>query len=110
MSFVEPPGTMHRYPHQVHLIQNEPERPDSSLENGSESDIKTVTFLFQGLTGIPGFGNSLPGQIDISPTRKLVFQIPDTFTMPQKYKLHCSTLMGYLLTNGLHFQQIRSTC
>src|SRR5213078_4488359 len=38
MPFVEPPGARDRNPHQVHLIERDPERADGALEDGRECD------------------------------------------------------------------------
>ena len=45
MPLVEPPGTVHRNPHQIHHIEHDPQRPDRALEHGSKRNVERETLL-----------------------------------------------------------------
>jgi len=87
MLFVQFPGTFDRQPHQIHLIQGNPQRADRTFENRCEGAIEFDAFVFDQLTGRFRFLASLVGQIDVRPTREAVFEVPLRLTVTEKNKL-----------------------
>jgi hypothetical protein len=45
MPLIEPPISANGNPHQVHLVQRQPESPDRALEDRSEGDIEGKILL-----------------------------------------------------------------
>ena len=82
MSFVELPGANDGNPHQIHFIENDPQSSNRAFQNGGVGQVKSKTFFKKKVTGCISFFSSLIGQVDIGPTRKPIFQIPLTLTMP----------------------------
>ena len=74
-------------PHQVQLVQRDPERADRPLQDRGERDVECKSLGLEQLTGLFGLGLALVGQIDISPAGEEVFLVPDALAMTQEDKL-----------------------
>ena len=84
---VEPPGVLDGDPHQVQLVEGDPERADRPFQDGREGDVERESPGLQQLAGPSGLGPALVGQIDIGPAGEEIFLVPDALAMTQKYKL-----------------------
>ena len=83
MPLIEPPVPLDRNPHQIHLIQRQPQRADRSFEHRRIRLVEGEALLFENFAGPAGLADSRFSQIHIGPTGKSVFQIPLTLTVPQ---------------------------
>jgi len=67
----------------VKFIQHNPKCAYGALHHRGIGNIKAVPFGFERLPGLSNFDPAMAGKIDIRPPRKMVFPIPQTFTVPQ---------------------------
>ena len=87
VTLVEPPRMLDGDPHQVQLIQRDPERADRPLQDRRERDVEREPLGLEQLSGLLGLGLALVGQIDIGPAGEEVFLVPDALAMTQEDKL-----------------------
>ena len=85
MALIEPPAAYFRNPHEVQFVEDDPQRPDSSLQDRRIRDVKCESALSQKSSSLVGFGYTLFGKIDVGPPGKSVLPVPGTFPMPQQH-------------------------
>ena len=87
---VEPPRVLHGDPHQVQLVQGDPQGADRPLEDRRERDVERESLGLEQLAGPLRLGLPLVGQVDVGPAGEQVFLVPDALAVTQQHDLgHC---------------------
>ena len=86
MPLVQAPVTDDRYPHAVHLLEYDPERPYRALEHRGEGDIDIVIEILQQSSGFLCLVATLLGQVHVHPSGEKVFQVPFALTVSAKHQ------------------------
>src|SRR5208282_1365231 len=103
MAFVEAPVVVDRNPHQVHLVEHQPERADGALEDGGERAIKLESCRVQNAAGLSRLALTLGGQIDIGPACEPVLLVPGRFAVANQYEfVHGVEIPGLRKTGFAH--------
>src|SRR6186997_3449075 len=76
MAFVQQPGLRLRYPHQVHLVEDDPKRSDRAFQHRRVGLIKNKTLGFKEPARSFSLFPSLFGKIDVLPACKAIFLVP----------------------------------
>ena len=76
-----------RDPHQVELVERDPQRPDRPLEHRGEGDVECEPLGLEQLAGPLRLGLALLGEVDVGPSGEQVFLVPDAFAVAQQYDL-----------------------
>ena len=98
---VQTPGLLHRYPIQVHYIEDTVKGLDGTFEIGSIGFGKLKAFFLHELAGFLGFFNTFFGQIHICPSRKAIFLVPQAFAVAnQYYSFHNYTVIKVRCENN----------
>src|SRR5579863_3122786 len=86
MAFVEPPAGMDRNPHEVYLLQNDPERLDRALEQGRKCHIKDISFLLQRPSGLDRLPNSFLADADVDAPGEAILFVPFALAMADQHQ------------------------
>ena len=93
MPFIEPPVALDGNPHQVHLVQRDPQSAYRALQHGCEGHVEVISLLLQCTAGLRGLFSALLRKVNICPAGKEVFLIPNTFSMTKQNDfIHFDTL------------------
>jgi hypothetical protein len=87
MPLVQSPIPVDGNPHQFHLVEQQPQGPYRTLQYGSERDVKRKPVLFQATAGILPLFSAAIGQVNVRPTGKEVFLVPNAFPVSQENHL-----------------------
>src|SRR5919198_3186244 len=91
---------MHRNPHQIHLVENDPQRSYRPLENRCVRNVECIAVLLEGESALAGLLPALFRQVHIGPAREPVLPVPIAFSMPEQNEfLH--EPINSLITEGL---------
>ena len=91
VAFVQSPSPMHRHPHQIHFVENEPKGAYRPLEHRGVRDVKGESLSAQPRARIPRLLHALRGEIDIDPAREPVLPIPLALPVTEKHQIdHCA--------------------
>src|SRR5947209_15456475 len=102
MTLIQAPRTMHRNPHQVHLVENGPECANRPLQHGCISNVERVAFLLEDLPTFQCFLPPFIGKIDIGPAGEAILIIPRALPVANEYKfLHSMSLVEVGAWEGL---------
>src|SRR5450830_576296 len=85
VTFVEPPAADLRDPHEVHLVEGDPQRANVPLEDRDVRQVEGEPTLLQELACVVRLGDPLLGQVDVGPASKPVLFVPCAFTVPEQY-------------------------
>ena len=89
VTLVETPRAPDRNPHQVHFVQDQPQRADRPLQQRRIGNVEAVAERFQLASRLPGLALPLVGQVHIGPARKPVVEIPCALPVPAEDQLAC---------------------
>ena len=78
---------LHGDPHQIQLVERDPERANRPLQDGGERDVECEPLGLQQLAGPLRLGLALVGQVDVGPAGEEVLLVPDALAMTQEDKL-----------------------
>ena len=67
MSFVQSPITVNGDPHQIHIVEHNPQCPNGPLQDGRDRDVERKPMFFQGTGGLPHLFPAVLGQINVRP-------------------------------------------
>ena len=84
MSLVEPPRSLHRDPHQIHVVEYDLQSPNRALEHRSKSHIESEPVVKQQFSCVVGFFYPGCRQIDVGPACKAVLAVPITLTVTKQ--------------------------
>jgi hypothetical protein len=73
---IELPAALDGHPHEVHFIEDDPQRANRPLQDGGKRHVETDAARPEVPSGGPGLSTPLVRQVDIRPSREEVFQIP----------------------------------
>ena len=73
---VQAPAALHRDPHAVHFVLNQPERTNRALQDRGVGDVDGDAFAQQFLACLARLGDALRGQIDVGPAGEEVVDVP----------------------------------
>jgi len=97
VALVQAPGVVHRDPHQVHLLECEPERLDGAFQHRSVRAIEDEAGLLEDFSGALRFLRTASGEVHVGPAGEPVFHVPDRLTVAQQNDLmHMSILYAGL--------------
>ncbi len=82
---VEPPSLLYRNPVEIHGIENVVEGLDGSFKIRGVGDLEGDSGLFEGLSGVEGFLNTLLAEVDVGPACEPVLLVPLAFAVTDKY-------------------------
>jgi exonuclease SbcD len=86
MAFIQSPGFVDGKPHQIHLIQRDPERSNGTLEDGGVGDVEPIVVGEHLLSRDASFLDSFWTEIDIGPAGEPVLLVPGAFAVSEQYK------------------------
>lgn len=81
VALIQAPTRLSRYPHEIHLIHDNPKGSNRTLQNRSIGDIKCKAMFAEDLASSPSLIESFRGKIDIGPTSKPVLAVPDALSV-----------------------------
>ena len=81
MTLIEEPGFGFGNPHQIHLVEDNPERSDGAFEHRRIRFVKRKAFGFQQFTRRVRFFLALFGKVNVLPARKPIFLVPLAFAV-----------------------------
>src|SRR5882672_5368047 len=84
MALVQTPAAVHRDPHQIHLLEDDPESPDRALEDGGVGDVEDVSSLTQETSGFPCFRDPALAEPNVRPPGEAVRQVPDALAVAEE--------------------------
>src|SRR5450830_1466253 len=85
VAFVEPPAADLRDPHEVHLVEGDPQRANGPLEDRDVRQVEGEPTLLQELACVVCLDDPLLGQINVGPAGKPVLFVPRAFAVPEQY-------------------------
>ncbi len=74
---------MHGNPHQIELVEHDPQGPNGALQNRRVRDVENESLLLQIAAGAARLGDALLGEIDVGPAREAVLPVPGALSVPQ---------------------------
>jgi hypothetical protein len=75
---------MYGKPHQIHLVEDDPERADGALEQGGEGNVKRKSLFNQDAAGAMSLIDPGGGKVNVRPTGESILSVPYAFTVPQQ--------------------------
>ena len=85
MALVEPPRPVDRDPHQVEIVERDPQRPDGPLQDGRVGDVEPeVRLRAASRCGIVCLCDASLGQVDVGPAGEPVLSVPCALTVAQQ--------------------------
>ena len=81
---VKTPAAHDRDPHEVHLLQHDPERLDRPLQHRSKCHIEGEPSFAQKASRLPGLLDAFFRERHIGPARETVFPVPCAFAVPEQ--------------------------
>jgi hypothetical protein len=87
VALVEPPAPVDRDPHQVHVLEHDPQRLDRAPEDRGVRDVEDVAALVERLRRLVGFLNALLREPDVGPPREPVLLVPDALAVTEQHQL-----------------------
>src|SRR5580704_18042911 len=90
VALVEPPGALHRNPHAVHLVEHDPQRADSALQNRGEGEVDRELLPQQLARGLHSFAAAAGLQVDVGPAGEQVVDVPGALAVAyqDQFALH----------------------
>jgi hypothetical protein len=86
MALVETPRAVHRNPHQIHFVLDDPKGSDGSLQHRCERHIERETFRLQRGAGVLCLFSAQARKVYVGPSGKPVLQIPLALAVADKRK------------------------
>src|SRR5271165_523412 len=81
VAFVEAPASLHRNPHPIGGVQNQPQRADSAFQHRGEGDLGLELFALQFAPRLLRLLESLIAQVDVVPAGEQVLDVPNALSV-----------------------------
>ena len=84
VTLVQAPAALDGQPHQVHLVEDDPERADRALQHRDERDVERDALGLEQPTGFARLFAPLRGEVDVDPAGEQVLEVPDALAVAQQ--------------------------
>ena len=84
VSLVQPPRLVHRDPHQIHVVERDPQRANRALQDRRVGEVEGVAAFLEQPAGLVRLFAPALGQIDVDPAGESVFLVPRAFAMTEE--------------------------
>src|SRR5687768_18007594 len=86
MTFVQAPAAANGNPHEVELVERNPERTNRSLQQRRIGDIESQSLGLQQPSSVSRFLPAFVRKVDVGPTGEPVFLVPGGLPMAEEHK------------------------
>jgi hypothetical protein len=96
MPFVQSPIPMDGNPHQIQLVERDPQSPNGALQNGRERYVESHPLFFQRTSGLLRLYSAVIGQIYVRPAAEEILLVPHALPVSQENQLPVEAFGGFI--------------